>query len=307
MVIQKNCYNTNIKNPEPFLARVIIAGKWDGKPNDANKLLRSIYQIWLKEDIKVKFLITCGGFIQFNWPSHISKEDIGDNLYPNPDVIEMLVEEAENNIKSVLTKGLCNRLKNVTDYITIGIDGHNGEISDLSKEKTQNYLNKPHIELVCLIDLRYNEFYWTGKSYPTSNQERGLVRITNLKSHFLSLGDDEKVMILGCHDLNIFNPRSKNAKKDWRRKVRGKFRKLAQREKPTIVLHHPHSTVKVRTWLNAWRYMRKLLPSVKKYAGAGRYYESWRKFSEYDPLNYVLPYTKCGDTIDYIVRPEIQV
>ena len=150
-----------------------------------------------------------------------------------------------------------------------------------------------------LVDLRNNKFYWTGKSYPTSNQQNGLIRITDLKTHFFSL-DVGKVMILGCHDLTVFNPRSKNAK-GWRKDVNEKFKKTAKEEEPQIVLQHPHTTVKVRTWYNAWSYLKKTLPSVKKYASAGRYYESKRKPSDYDRIDDVLAYTKCGDTIDFIV------
>ena len=105
-------------------------------------------------------------------------------------------------------------------------------------------------------------------------------------------------MILGCHDLTVFNPRSKNAK-GWRKEVNEEFKKLAQKEKPEIVLQHPHTTVKIKTWLNAWNYLKKTLSSVKIYASAGRYYEPDRK--EYDNLDDVLKYTKYGNTIDFII------
>ena len=67
------------KDPEPFLARIIITDEWDGNPKDAKRLLEDIYNKWPK-DKKVKFLITCGGFIHFDWPDSVTKEDIGDNL-----------------------------------------------------------------------------------------------------------------------------------------------------------------------------------------------------------------------------------
>jgi len=77
---------------------------------------------------------------------------------------------------------------------------------------------------------------------------------------------------------------------------------LARKEGPVCVLHHPHTTVKVRTWLNAWTGLRKALPSVKQYFGAGRYYEHSRKAVEYDSLNDVLRNTKLGDSIDFIAK-----
>jgi hypothetical protein len=109
-------------------------------------------------------------------------------------------------------------------------------------------------------------------------------------------------MILGCHDLTIFNPRSKNAR-GWRRNVNNDFKKLAQKEKPICVLHHPHTTVKRRTWLNAWGCLIKTLPSVK-YAGSGRYYESDRERSEWDTLDKILKDTKNTTTIDFIIWRE---
>jgi len=153
--------------PEPFLARIIIAGEWEGEPEEAKKLLEDIYDKWPKGK-KVKFLITCGGFIQFDWPESISEKDIGDNKNPNSRVVNTLVKEAEKCVKLVLTEDLRNKLKEVTNYITLGVDSYKERIST-----TQNYINQPHIELVFLVNLRSNEFYWTGKSYPTPSQQNG--------------------------------------------------------------------------------------------------------------------------------------
>ena len=36
------------KDPNPFLARIIIAGDWRGEPEEAKKLLEDIYQEWPK-------------------------------------------------------------------------------------------------------------------------------------------------------------------------------------------------------------------------------------------------------------------
>lgn len=242
----------------------------------------------------MKFIITCGGFIQFEWPSSVSKEMIGDPKNPNDEAVKILFGEAEKAVKSVLTEDLLNKLRKVTNYITLGADSYKEKIST-----TQNYINQPHIELVFLVDLKNNKYRCTGKSYPTSNQQNGLVRIADLKTHFRN-SDVGKVMILGCHDLTIFNPRSKNAK-EWRKKVNEEFKKIAKKEKPKIVLQHPHTTVKVRTWFNAWSCIKKMIPSVEKYASAGRYYESNRNPSDYDKIDDVFSSTKCGDTIDFIV------
>ncbi len=289
-------WNIEIReDPNPFLARIIIAKEWKGDPKEAKTLLENVLNKWPRGK-KVKFIITCGGFLKFDWPKFISRQEVGDNLNPNGKVVDMLIKEAEKSVKEVLSEGLDKKLKDVTDYITLGIDSYKEKIST-----TQNYIGQLHVELVSLIDLKNNKFYWTGKSYPTSDQQNGLVRFVDLKTHFLNLEDVGKVMVLGCHDLTIFNPRSENAK-GWRREVKEKFKALAKEEGPKIVLQHPHTTVKVRTWLNAWYNLKKFLPSVEIYAGAGRYYEPDRAPSEYDSLYEILEYTKCGNTLDFIVK-----
>ncbi len=283
------------EDSEPFLARIVVADEWKGNVGEAKKLLENIYERWPK-DKKVKFITTCGGFIQFGWPKSISRVDVGDNKYPNNKAVNTLVYEAEKCARYVLSNGLDGKLRELTDYITLGIDSYKEKIST-----TQNFIGQLHAELVFLIDLRNNKFYWTGKSYPTSSQQNGLVRISDLKTHFFELDDVGKAMVLGCHDLTIFNPRSKTAK-DWRKDINNKFKELAEKEKPNFVLHHPHTTVKTRTWLNAWNGLRKIIPSVEQYSGTGRYFESDRERSEWDVLDDVLEGTKCGNTIDFIVQ-----
>lgn len=282
--------------PNPFLSRIIIAGEWDGNPSKATALLEDVCVKWPKGR-KVKFLMTCGGFVQFDWPEQISRGDIGDNKNPNNDAVNALVKEAEKCLKFVLNDGLTDNLRELTDYITLGIDSSKERIST-----TQNYIGQLHVELAFLIDLRSNDFYWTGKSYPTSSQQNGLVRISGLKSHFLDLKDVGKVMILGCHDLTMFNNRNWENTREWRKTIKVEFRKLANDEKTKIVLHHPHTTVKTTTWRNAWSGIREILSSVEQYAGAGRYHEPDRDQSECDPLDEVLNSTRYGSTIDFVVR-----
>ena len=214
---------------------------------------------------------------------------------PKKESVEALIKEAEKCARFVLSGGLGEKLREVTDYLTLGIDSYKEEIST-----TKNIINQLHIELVFLIDLRSNKFEWTGKSYPTSSQQNGLVRIADLKKHFFDLEDVGKLMILGCHDLTVFNPRSQTAK-GWRKEINKAFKELADEEKPVCVLQHPHTTVKVRTWLNAWSCLGELLPSVTRYASAGRYYESDREPSKYDPLNDVQHRTKRGNTLYFVV------
>jgi hypothetical protein len=283
------------EKPNPSLARIVIAGQWNAEPQKAKKLLVDICRNWPKNK-KVKFLITCGGFIQFDWPESISRECIGDNKNPSEDSVCRLVQAAKECAKSVLDDGLDKELREFTDYITLGIDSSKKKIS-----KTQNYIRQLHVELVLLADLRNSKLHWTGKSYPTTNQEKGLVRISDLQTHLFNLNDIGNTLVLGCHDLNVFNPRGRATTKTcWRKKIREDFYSLVKKEKPQVVLHHPHTTDSSKIWTAAWNELRKVVSMINIYGGAGRYDNEGQE--PRSQLEDVLEKTKCGNTIDFIIR-----
>ena len=214
------------QDPFPSIARIIIARQWEGHIHSAKNLLEQVYKNWPK-DTKVPCILTCGGFIQFDWPKSVTFDDIGDNKSPKPDIVTCLIKEAEKHLSVLLDDGLNKRLGKIADFISIGIDSFKEKVST-----TQNFIGKPHIELACMVDLRNLKFYWTGKSYPTTTQERGLVRITDFKSHFFKLAGIGKVMVLACHDLNMFNNRNMKNTGAWRKRMKHEFRALAKKERP---------------------------------------------------------------------------
>ena len=294
----KRAINITGSIDNPSIGRIIMTEPWDGNVNEAVKLLDDVCKRWPNGQ-KVKFLITCGGFIQFEWPEDISWEQVGHNREPHQDAVDALIKEAEKCAKQVLSNGLGEKLREITDYITLGIDSYKEKIS-----MTQSYISELHIETVFLVNLKTNQLFWTGKSYPTPGQQNGLVRITDLGTHFVKLNGIGKVMLLGCHDLTMFNDRNKSNTGAWRKDIKREFRQLAEKEKPVIVLHHPHTTVTTATWRNGWSMIRNILPSVKEYAGAGRFYEppEDRDESDYSDLNDVLEATRKGNTIDIVVK-----
>jgi len=279
------------EDPNPSLARIIIAGNWSGNVDVARKLLESICEVW-PAGKKVNFLITCGGFITFNWPSSLSNSDIENKRFPKQEAINFLAKEARKNVELLLNRQLWQKLKERSRYITIGVDSYKTKVS-----VTQNYITQPHIELVFLIDLENGIYHWTGKSYPTPNQEKGLVRISDLLTHFFD-SDLGKVMLLGCHDLTIFNPRSNATAKGWRKNMKDEFKNSAKKEEPMVILQHPHTTDSTKIWFAAWNSVEKLLPSIKEYASAGRYFNEGKPCRS--ELIEVLAKTKYGNAIDFI-------
>jgi len=163
---------------------------------------------------------------------------VGDNLNPSPESIREILAGASQVCDLLLNDNIVGRLRQITDYLTLGVDSWKSKVST-----THNEISERHAELVCLVDLRSGTRRWTGKFYPTSKQAATIMRLPDLKSHFVNL-DDQKAMVLGCHDMTVFNPRSEAAARGWRQEVSERFRGMAKSYKPVLVLHHPHTAVK---------------------------------------------------------------
>ena len=136
------------------------------------------------------------------------------------------------------------------DYLTLGVDLND----DGRKLKTAGRSFRTHAELVAVVHTASGKIVrWTGKSYPLVSQEKTLVHETDLKSHLFCCGD-ERVLVLGCHDLNMFGNRGYvNQNTESQRRTRcDRMRKLAKKFKPTIILQHPHSTDSPRIWSTGW-------------------------------------------------------
>ena len=281
------------QQPKARLGRIIITNAWQGNVTTARTLLEQICTKW-PLDLKVDFLATCGAFLRFDWPASLLP--VRDYLHPEPTTVKTLLHEARQAC-DLLLDGIASRLAKRVQYMTIGIDAPlQNKITT-----TKNRITVPHIELVFVVDLCAQplQYYWTGKSYPTCSQAHKLVRIEDLTTHFLDLGIG-KAMVLGCHDLTMFNPRARSVAKGWRKDVQEQFLRMAKRECPSIVLHHPHTTVKMKTWLLAWNQLGSDLPSVTEFVGSGRYQEDDVAEKKWDALSTVLNSTKNCPTVDLI-------
>lgn len=283
-----------VVEPDPYFARITIGNEWSGNPEEVKKLLENIYKLWPK-DKKTKFLVTCGGFIQFDWPESLKHNKIQELKKNKSENLKILVGEAKKCIDKVITDDLKIKFKELTDCITLGVDSFKAVIS-----KTSNFMREPHIELVFLIDLKNNIYYWTGKSYPTSNQEKNIIDVEDFNSHFFDLSDVGNLMILGCHDLTLFNNRNWVKTGEVRKLKKNQFRELAERKEPCCVIHHPHTTVKKQNWSNSWTRMKKTLPSLKRMISTGKYHKIGSDRSKWTNINTLLQYYKKGNCLDFI-------
>jgi len=272
----------------PLIARVVVKGK-PGSPNQGEKMLLDLLRKKWPGGLHVKFLITPGGFVKAPfpapWTGNVSWES-------TPRDFGALLPIAGKALGGVLTTPVLEAAAGKIDVLTIGVD----LVSNEARHQFE------HAELVAVCDVASGRVHWTGKSFPTSYQERDLVQVVDLESHLMKLAD-ERVLVLGCHDLNMFSARahSHHAPGGERNTRCDRMRELARRFKPTVVLQHPHQTITPHTWGTAWSGLRKDLPDLKGWASGIGYFEEYGEKAK--PLKSVLKSTRSpSTTIDIEMR-----
>ena len=272
------------------IARLIVTDKYYDENNspDYDKLsilIRNFISQYHGRN-EFEYIVTPGGFLTFAFPFNMLHNV--STLYAEKYLIKDLQKEAEiaiNRFLKSLPKDVYAQLKEIADYFTIGIDG-------------KNPANKQHVEFIAVFDFKQGKvIHWTGKFYPTEQQKKDLIKINDLSTHFIKL-NNQKVLILGCHDLNVYSPRGKaTASPDgWKKQVADGFKALSKDFDPEIVLQHPHSTDTPNIWNAAWRELERELPDVKHFASGINYS---RKDGVRSTLEAVLQKTKKGDVIDF--------
>ncbi len=267
---------------QPFFARIVLRTQpWNAVP-DARKIVEAVLAAWPR-GVRSKYLLAPGGFLDLIWPCALQECDCPRN--PPTNIVDALVADANRAVDKFLAKGLREQLQERSRYLSIGVDALDGD-TDL------------HSELVCLLDLETGAIWWTGKSYPTPDQQNKLVRVTDLGSHCVATPDGP-VLLLGCHDLNLFSPRAEANAMGWRQDTIVQFRALALAHGPTVVLQHPHTADTPGTWRTAWGGLVRTLPSVRRYASSGAYWFNGKRCR--GKLEDVLLQTKLGPSIDFVV------
>lgn len=279
------------------IARIIVTGKQyysqyytekTGEPKIEN--LSKILNKFVKNTYNkqhFEFILTPGGFLTFKLPEKYNS--LFDITHTEKNEIQYLQEIANIKINEFflqLNANTFQKLQAIADYFTIGIDGFN-----------DSRINS--IELVAVYDLKKQMvIHWTGKFYPTEFQKKHLIKINDLDTHFITL-NSQNIVLLGCHDLNVYNPRGQaNANAEsWKRSTADEFKKRCKDFQPDIVLQHPHTTDTPNIWNLAWITLEKELLSVKHFA-SGIKYDHIDDVRERN-ITKVLEKTKKGDVTDF--------
>ena len=265
--------------------------------SDARKRLLNAFESRPAGNV-VPYAITSGGFIKAPFP-HGYKGKQGWNSHRKD--FEQLIPDAKKALDEVLTGEILRAIRGHARFLTLGIDL-------IDERKGDDGIDR-HAELVAVVKTSSGDVVgWTGKSYPTEDQQDTLIHQPYLESHRFKW-NDSNVLVLGCHDLNMFIDRGRPSKSRHSKKKDRKrdMRKLAVDWNPIVVLHHPHFTDTPNIWAAPWGSLRRMLPSADVYASGIAYCHFKQANRPRKPLEDVLNGTKWGDVEDIVVRKDGKV
>ena len=252
--------------------RIVIQGwtYWENQldnRDDARAMLLDAFasEQWPAQHAAIT--VTPGGFMRTRLPRDYDGSRGWDSRKRD---LSKLIPYAQAAIQNVVRGKVLKRARARTRLLTLGID------LNMQRHKEdrirQNHYCRPscppsctHAELVAVLDTASAKVVrWTGKSYPVDNQQHTLIHVKDLRSHLLKI-NKERLLVLGCHDLNLLIDRGRKPKHQISPKQvrRERMQRLAREFKPTMILHHPHSTYSPNIWRAAWGAARAALPTAR--------------------------------------------
>lgn len=270
-----------------------VRGEADNTRRAKRLLLEALEAIgWPAEPADIT--ITPGGFIRIPFPQDYDREG-GSCGWGSDRDFELLIPVALRAVERVIgTEKVMDALRRRTRLLTLGVDLNSTELKGGPGT---------HAEMVAVVDTATGEVIaWTGKSYPVGPiQERTLVHAP-LESHLFRFGE-MPMLILGCHDLNLFSQRARANQRagSVRRRRCNAMRRLAREFEPVTVLQHPHTTDSPMIWSTAWAGVRKCLTTAETLASGIAYCRGEKSGLQRASMKAVLERTAWGDQIVDIV------
>ncbi len=229
------------------IGRLVLTGDAQSEkdPPDRAELLAAALDALAREQVHVRYLVTPAGFFEPRSPHELGVRHGWETKQDDFDIVRRLAAE----VVAPLLADALDRASGQVDYLVVGADvrglGHGvyGEIALVYDVASKALVGS------------------TGKSYPTTEQQRKLVRNPDASGHVLDL-EGERVAVLVCHDLQAWSPRGRRSRGEVRAGVAADLDRALRDTRPTTVLHLPHTTHSAQTWSNPWAAIRRLLPGA---------------------------------------------
>lgn len=270
------------------IARLVVGGPAPGTVAKAQAVLLQGFDDNWPSGLKAKYALTMGGFLRADFTKLWTGGTGSDS---GPDDFAALIEAAKPTVNAVLSPRVLAAAARCTQFLTLGIDlGWDEGI---------------HAELVAIVDTSSGAIvHWTGKSFPMAAQSGRLIQVADLRSHCFD-GAGERVLVLGSHDLSIFNPKARRTLGEgsprWQRCK--DLDALLLQQKPTLVLQHPHNTDSPLLWSQEWKQLTKQAPSITCWASGIAYHNRDEGDMPRRPLEDVLSGTRGPrDVVDVVIN-----
>src|ERR1044071_6092883 len=193
------------------IARFSISGGLPDNMERSKSILFGALSQWPR-GTSAKYLLICGGFVQATWPlvtfDH-SANDITDTA--------ALTSEAVALSSRLMTDRIVEPVSDKIQYIAFGIDF----------EERQSRGRRA--EVAVIYDLKMRRAYVTGKSLLRSGQRRTVQ--FGIDTHCMHI-DGERILVLVCHDLNLFHPRAFASQGEELRRFRASAIETIARHRP---------------------------------------------------------------------------
>jgi len=206
------------------VGRLVLTGDAQSEkdPPDRADLLAATLDALAREQVHVRYLVTPAGFFEPRSPHELGLEHGWATKQDDFDVVRQIAAEG---VARLLADTL-DRARGHVDYLVVGADVH-------------GLGHGVYGETALVYDVASKALVGsTGKSYPTTEQERKLVRNPDARGHVLDLGG-EQVAVLVCHDLQAWSPRGARRRGAVRADVARDLDAALQDAHPTAVLHLP--------------------------------------------------------------------
>lgn len=231
------------------VGRLVLTGAAQSEkdPPDRADLLAAALDELAREDVHVRYLMTPAGFFEPRAPRELA---LSRGWRTEQDDFDRIRQFAADSVAPLLADAF-DRARGHVDYLVVGADVH-------------GLGRGAYGETALVYDVASKALVGsTGKSYPTTEQERKLVRNPDACGHVLDLGG-EQVAVLVCHDLQAWSPRGASSRGRVRTKVAGDLDAALRDLHPTAVLHLPHTTHTPGTWMHPWAAIERILPGAAR-------------------------------------------